>query len=397
VRRQVAGWLAGAGTVVAVGVSVAATRHADPTMFSPVVPDGAWRQAWLVCPVAALAGSGLGVVLARSGMLRLRAALVVALVIQLLPLAAPVLLSEDVYLYWAEARVVTVHHANPYVVPPSRYPDDPATRAASADWRLRPEAYGPAWAAVGTLPALAAGRSAHTAELLYRVVATLGILLLLAVVAWRTRSAAAIALLGWSPLVALHYAGGAHNDALMTLLLVVGVVYGTRAAGGVAWPLASMVKAVPLVLLPLDLARDRFRRPFRFWVGLLVATVLLFEAAFDAFRTHWISTALNATHRASGMGGVHFLMDAGLGRHDAVLIARLVFLAVYLALLWEAWHRRRSHLGLAAAALCMCSNLLRPWYGLWPLALAATEGDGISEMAAFALSAYLLIGDALPL
>jgi hypothetical protein len=44
----------------------------------------------------------------------------------------------------------------------------------------------------------------------------------------------------------------------------------------------------------------------------------------------------------------------------------------------------------------MCSSLLRPWYGLWPLALAAVEGDGISEAAAYALSAYLLIFDALP-
>lgn len=396
-RRQVAGQAAGAACFAAVAVAVAATRHADRTIFTPVYPHGAWKQAWLVCPIAALLLSGLGVVLARRGMLRLRTALIFAVAIQLVPLAAPVILSQDVYLYWAEARVITVHHANPYTVPPIRYPDDPATRVASAEWRRYAEPYGPAWAAIGTVPALVAGRSAHTAELLYRVIAALGILALLAVVAVRTRSAAAVTLLGWSPLVAFHYAGGAHSDALMTLFLVLGVALGTRAFGGVAWPLSAMFKAVSPVLLPLDLARDRFRRPRRFWVGLVAGTVVLLAVAVGTFGTAWISTSIHDAHGVSGMGGVHFLTQAGLRHRYAVVLAGLVFVGVYLALLREAWRKGRPHLGLAAAAFCMCSSLLRPWYGLWALALAAADGDGISEVAAWSLSVYLLVWDALPL
>ena len=397
VRKELVGWLAGAACVAAVSVAVAATRHASHTFSTPIVPHGAWKQAWVVCTLAALTLSGIGALLARRGALRLRTALVVSVAIQLVPLAAPVLLSQDVYLYWAEARVVTVHGANPYTVPPARYPNDPATRLASSEWRTQTEPYMPVWAAVGTLPALAAGRSATTAELLYRCLAALGILLLLGIVAFRTRSAAAVALLGWSPLVALHYAGGAHSDALLTVFLVLGVVYGARAAGGVAWPLASMFKGFPAVLLPLDLARDRGRRPARFWVGLVAALVVLAVAALAAFGTGWISTSAIAAHGSSGMGGVHFLTEAGLRHRYAVVTAGLVFVAVYLALLREAWRRGRPHLGLAAAALCMCSSLLRPWYGLWPLALAAVEEDGVSEVAAWALSGYLLIFDALPL
>lgn len=395
-RRQFAGWAAGAICLAAVAVAVAATRHAERTTSTPVYPHGAWKQAWLIGALAAFALSGVGVLLARKGALRLRFALAIAVAIQLVPLAAPVLLSQDVYLYWSYARVVTVHHANPYVVPPSVYPNDPATRIASPEWRTQTEPYGPAWVAVGSVPALVAGRSDHTAELLYRVLAAAGVLALLVLLAVRTRSAAAIALIGWSPLVALHFAGGGHSDALLTLFLAIGVAYGMRASGGIGWTLASMFKPFPAVLLPLDLARDHARRPRRFWIGLVASAVVIGAAALAVFGTGWISTSVIAAHGSSGMGGVHFLAKTGLRHRYAVVIGGLVFVAVYLVLLRKAWRGGRPHLGLAAAALCMCSSLLRPWYGLWPLALAAVEGDGVSEVAAWALSGYLLIWDALP-
>ncbi len=395
--RKLAGWAIGAGCFVAVGVAVDATRHAAHVQSTPIIPHGSWKAVWVICVLVALALSGIGVLLARRGALRLRTAIIVAVAVQTVPLFGPLILSQDAFLYWAEARVITVHRANPYSVPPSQFPNDPATRVASPEWRVQTEPYGPAWAAVGTLPALAAGRSADLAQLLYRALATAGILTLLGIVALRTRSSAAIALLGWSPLVALHYAGGGHSDALLMVFTVLAVAFGAGAGGGVAWPLASMFKgAFPAVLLPLDLARTQGRRPRSFWIGLVAATVVLVAAAVAAFGTGWASRSVLGVHGSSGMGGVHFITETGLRHRYAVVIGALVFVGVYVALLREAWQRGRPHLGLAAAALCMCSSLLRPWYGLWPLALAAVEGDGISEAAAYALSAYLLIFDALP-
>jgi hypothetical protein len=351
---------------------------------------------WVASVLAALALGGIGVLLARRGALRLRVAIVVAVAIQLVPLLGPTILSQDVFLYWAEARVITVHHANPFSVPPIRYPNDPATKVASAEWRRYTEPYGPAWAAVGTLPALIAGRSVELVQLLYRALAAAGVLALIGIVAFRTRSAAAVALLGWSPLVALHFAGGGHSDALMMVLVLLGLTLGTRAVGGAAWPAASMFKGFAAVLLPLDLARTRGRRPRRFWIGLVAGTTVVLAAAIAAFGTHWISANVIAARGSSGMGGVHFLTQTGLRHRYAVVIGGLVFVAIYLVILRDAWRRGRPHLGLAAAALCMCSSLLRPWYGLWPLTLAALEEDGISELAAYALAVYLLVFDALP-
>lgn len=351
---------------------------------------------FIAAVLAALALSGLGVLLGRRGALSLKVAVVAAVAVQALPLASPLLLSRDVYIYWAEARVVTVHHANPYRVTPSRYPDDPGTQAASAQWRTQTEPYGPAWAAVGTLPALAAGTSHHGAQLLYRLLAFVCVLATLGVVAVRTRSPQAVALLGWSPLVALHYAGGGHSDAVFTLLLVLAISLGATAAGGALWPVAAMFKAVPLVVLPLELATRRLHMSRRFWFGLAGAAVVLVVAAVAAFGTHWVSGSLESAHGTSPLGGVHFLTETGLRHRYAVAIGGLVFVAVYLVLLRAAWRTGRAHGGFALAALAMCSSLLRPWYALWPLAVSALEEDGLSMVAAYALSVYVLVWDALP-
>jgi hypothetical protein len=317
--------------------------------------------------------------------------------VQIAPLAAPLLLSRDAYLYWAEARVVTVHHANPYAVTPTRYPLDPSTAQASAQWRTQTEPYGPAWVALGALPALAAGDSHHRAQLLYRILAAAGILAALAIVAVYTRSARSVAFLGWSPLVALHYAGGGHSDAWMGVALVAAVAWRGTARSGAAWALGSAFKGVPAILLPLELARSRLRLPRRFWIGLVGSSLVIAVVATSLFGARWATASAIGAHGTSPIGGVHFLTEAGVRHRYAVLIGALTFAAIYAVLLREAWRHGRATLSLAASALCMCSSLLRPWYALWPVALAAVEEDGAAELVAYALSAYVLLADAIPL
>src|SRR5437763_13585878 len=55
---------------------------------------------------------------------RVLAVCAVAAAIQLVPLAGPLILSRDVYAYWAYGRVLEDHDANPYVVAPGRYTAD---------------------------------------------------------------------------------------------------------------------------------------------------------------------------------------------------------------------------------------------------------------------------------
>ena len=68
------------------------------------------------------------------GRVRLQTAMACVIVSLGLAVAAPVLLSRDVYSYAAYGRIFTLHGANPYVVPPSAFPSDPFVRVASREW-----------------------------------------------------------------------------------------------------------------------------------------------------------------------------------------------------------------------------------------------------------------------
>jgi len=386
-----------AGLVAALALAVAGARHASPSQVSPVSPTGEpWHAFWTWGVVAAFVLYVAGAWLARGGAYSLRTAVVLAVVVQVIALAAPLILSNDVNLYWSQARIMVVHHANPYVATPSAYPSDPAYGHVSPIWRTETEPYGPAWVAVGAVPGAIAGSSAHRAELAYRVLAVLGILAAVLVVARRTRNPAAVALLGWSPLVALHYAGGGHSDAWMTALLVFAVAVPAAAAGGASWVVAAAFKPVAAILLPLQLAARRFHESRRWWIGLVGAALVVLIASTAAFGTHWVSAASAGAHQTSPLGGVHWLTELGLRHRYAVALGGLVFVAVYAVLARSAWRTGRARLSLAATALCLTSSLLRPWYALWPLALAAVEEDDLAAVAAIALSAYVLFADAVP-
>lgn len=386
--------LLGAGVVGAVLAATIASRHASPAEVSPVVPRGAWNSVWIAGLVAALVLYAGALLVVRSG---LAAALVVAAAVQLIPLAAPLLLSKDAYLYWGEARVVLTHDASPYRSTPSDYPTDPATPYISEEWVDVPAPYGPTWEALALAPGAAAGTSHHHAAFAYKLFAALGVLLTLGLVARVTRRAAPVVLLGWNPLVALHFAGGGHSDGWLVALLCLALVAGRRARGGVAWALAGAFKPIGGILFPLDLAADRVHRPRRFWIGLVAAVIVVVAASAAAWGMGWVRASLVGIHGTSPLGGVHWLTEAGLSHHDAVAVAGLVFAVVYCALLVRAWRSGVAHLALAATALCLTTSLLRPWYGIWPLALAAVEEDGLGGAAAAALSAYLLLGDAVSL
>jgi len=384
-----------AGLVLTIAAAVIAARHASPSEVSPVSPSGQpWHALWTWGVVAAFALYATGTWVTRKGGLSLRVAVITAVLVQTLPLAAPLLLSKDVYLYWSEARIAVVHHANPYRATPGDYPSDPAYDHVSEIWRTETAPYGPAWEALATAPAAAAGSSSHRAELGYRVLALLGVLAATLLVARRTRNAAAVALLGWSPLVALHYAGGGHSDAWMIALLVLGVAAPSAARGGAAWPIASAFKVVPAILLPLELASRRLHAPKRWWLGLIGATVVVVATATAIVGPGWVTATVAGAHQSSTIGGVHWLTELGLRHRYAVVVGALTFATVYLALMRSAWRSGRARLSLAATALCLTSSLLRPWYALWPLALAAVEEDELGGLAALALSAYLLFADA---
>ena len=106
----------------------------------------------------------------------LRAVVVVAFVIQLIPLAGPLLVSTDAWTYWEYGRIAAVHDGDPYVDTPSEFPDDPAYDKAGADWRETTSVYGPAFTLISEGVALVSGSSAAAAAWIFKVLAALGVL-----------------------------------------------------------------------------------------------------------------------------------------------------------------------------------------------------------------------------
>ena len=94
-----------------------------------------------------------------------------AVAIQLAPLAAPLLLSSDAWTYWMYGRIAAVHEESPYDQPPEAFLDDPALPRTAPAWRDQTSLYGPAFTLASEPVALAAGESEDAAAWLFKALA----------------------------------------------------------------------------------------------------------------------------------------------------------------------------------------------------------------------------------
>ena len=106
---------------------------------SPLVPrDGGTADqgtAWLfaILLAAAFVAYVTGLALLRRGVAPTRLVVALAVAIQLVPLAAPLLLSTDAWTYWGYGWIGAEGGGNPYVDPPSDFPQSPAAPYLGAD------------------------------------------------------------------------------------------------------------------------------------------------------------------------------------------------------------------------------------------------------------------------
>lgn len=373
---------------------------------SPLVPEDGGRHlgersiavAFLACAAAAYAAYVVGaLVLRRQGdVLRLRVVVAVAVAVQVVPLGAPLLLSTDAWAYWGYGRIAVELGGNPYRDEPREFAGDVAFGYLGTDWRDTTSVYGPAFTLASEPAAAAAGESADAAAWIYKSAAAAAVVacMLIAARLARRRTLAA-ALVGWNPLLALHFAGGGHNDASMAALVLAALALG--AAGrprlaGAAWAVGVLVKWIPLLFLPLRAleARRSGRRVDHLGLALVAALVAL--VATWRYGRHWllavVPLARNA-ERETSFALPHRLQDLGLPQWLAVALLAVAFAVGYAWLLREA-ARGRARLGLTAGFLLVAIPYVTPWYVVWALPLAAAEDDDAAQLLAVALGAYLL-------
>jgi Glycosyltransferase family 87 len=325
-------------------------------------------------------------------------------------LLAPPLLSQDVFSYLAYARLEVLHHLNPYTHSPDAAPGDAVFGFAGS--KDMTSAYGPLFT-VATLPLAKLGVPGAF-WILKTVVAaaSLGIVGLTWACARRLGSDPVFAALavGLNPLLLVHVVGGAHNDAVVIVLVMAGVLaaLSARPAGAGALQAAgAAVKASGAIAAPFMLIGVRERG--RFLLGALAAVVAVAAGAFAAFgwkafeafvligqnqerTTRWSVPQKLADGLGSITGGdpdsiVHFTRGA---------LALLLAIALVL-LLRYAWRERSDPhawvraAGWATLAVLLATAWLVPWYAIWLLPLAALSGSSRLMGATIALCGYMLV------
>lgn len=323
---------------------------------------------------------------------------------------APVLLSHDVYSYVDYARLGVVHGLDPYVYPPTAAPFDPAY--AHVTWIDATSAYGPlftlatyplawlpVWPAVAALKAAAALSVLGIAILLARIAPARGVSPL-----------GAAAFVALNPLVLIHVVGGAHNDGLAMLVVMLGVaamLSAREASGGAAFAAAIAIKTSTAVIAPFALiatmptgrkhAYTAGNRPVgRMLLGATLAIFAIGLTAHAAFGWNWLNAiglADENQHRTSYMSiPITFArltgLDATAVRTAALGLYALLFIYL-LAWTWRGndWLRAAAW---ASFALLLATAWLLPWYLIWALPLVALSRDRPLQLLTLALTAYQL-------
>lgn len=394
--RRVGALAAGGGTLTFVAAACALAWRDE----SPLVPRNSAAAGsaglFLVLLAAAFAAYMAGLAWSRRAAPPLLATVVVAAAIQLAPLGAPLLLSTDAWSYWSYGWIAARGDGNPYVDTPGEVPGNPALPHMGAAWVDTTSVYGPAFTLLSEPLAVAAGSSDQLAAWTYKLLAGLSVVAA-AVLAGRLsrRRSLAVAFVGWNPVLAVHLAGGGHNDALLGALLMAALALSASRrlqAAGAVWALAVLVKWVPLLFLALRALEARATGRRTAHAGFALAAFVVVALATWRYGLHWplaiVPLAGNAGLETS-FAIPHRLEQLGVPHGAALVLAGAAFLAGVAWLVREA-RRGRARLGLAACLVLVTTPYLAVWYLGWAVPLAAGDDDDAAKLAALVLTGYLL-------
>lgn len=326
-------------------------------------------------------------------------------------LLAPPILSQDVFSYIAYARLGVVHDLNPYAYRPFDIPADPVFGFAGSKDAVN--VYGPffallsyplAWLSVPTafwiLKVLAAGATVGLVWIVQKIAVVVD-----------APSKRAVAVVGLCPATLVHVVGGAHNEALVMLIVMAGVALSlgalgaARAAtGGFVATLAIGIKASAAVPLPFMLVAAKEKtRMFLAMAGAFVLTLLTALVCFGSDAVGAINLISSNQDRSSRYSIPHKIVDglgelfASLDRAAATDVVRgilmLLLVALVIWLLWRSFKQPETWIanaGWATLGVLLATAWLVPWYLLWLLPFAALSRDAKLIAASVVFAGYTM-------
>ncbi|HEV3401990.1 MAG TPA: hypothetical protein VG078_09250 [Acidimicrobiales bacterium] len=284
--------------------------------------------------------------------------------------------SADVWSYAMYGRMVSEYRANPYRHTPAEYQTDPIGQRVSRFWIDSPSVYGPLFTAISSAGMAGAGRSATLARLFFQGLAAVAVAACLVLVDRRTRDPVALALIGVNPVVVVSVVNGAHNDALVGLALLGGVLLAAArrpAWAGAALAAGALVKVgavLPLAALAVWVWARCGRRSAAVLAGTAAAVGLAGVVAAGA--PDVLAALGDAQARVTG-GSVwawaHRRIDSEAGLR--LLAWGATVAAAALTFLLAARRPREQGLvlvvGGSVVAYLLLGTYVVPWYLVWGL------------------------------
>jgi hypothetical protein len=390
---------------------------------SPLIPKSPNIAGWLsgigerlgyrVFLIALLAFAGayasLLALVARDALARLSPRWAIGFVVGLhvIVFAGPILLSTDVFSYIAYARMGVEHGLNPYLHGPAAITGDPVYHYVGSSWKHVATAYGPVYTLLSYPLAPLGVKGALWGMKVMALLASAGTLVL----TWRCARVRgldpvfALLAVGANPLYVIYGLGGAHNDLLMTFLMMAAVALTLADRDG--WAGASvvagaLVKATGAVLLPFMVIARRRLAPI---VGAALAALVGALAAYAAFGVHGVNivAALNRDAALVSTDSfptevAHLFGKPGVFPVDHTLL-KVVLAGILLYLMWLTWRGYDwvAASGWALLAIAVTSTWLLAWYTLWSLPLAAVTRDRRLLWTTLAVQALFIAHQTSPL
>lgn len=147
----------------------------------------------------------------------------------------PATLSEDIYLYADYGRIILIHHANPYFVPPIHFSHDPILQFVH--WKTVLAIYGPVWMLVCAFLAFFAGTAPLKVFIVFRIfvciIHFINAFLIFSILRTRGCSTRTILigtlLYALNPLILFESGLGGHNDILVAMFVLLGILFAFQA------------------------------------------------------------------------------------------------------------------------------------------------------------------------
>lgn len=314
----------------------------------------------------------------------------------LVPMYPPT--AMDMFHYQAMGRIFWVFGENPLQTPQGLQP-----YPIGLSWSDLASPYGPLWSLLVAPASLLPGEHLVAGVYAFKAMAAVafaGCTALLWVLVRRTRPGAeafAVALFAWNPFVLMRVVADGHNDLWMMLFVLLAferIERGHWKASIVALTLGVLVKFVPAVLGPPFLLyiwhhapgtpRQRALRVAEACAAGAAIVVLVYLPFWEGLST-FDNVRKEAAHAITSTPVLLQLLTARWFEEPlATQLARGIPTVLYaLAYAPLSWRARRSFGHLVGASfailfvyLVLATAWFRPWYMLWPVALAALQPRG---------------------